>query len=663
MSTTESRPYVFPRVRRVRMHSFSLYSLRPDVSVAFDGGVLCLAGANGIGKSTFLATVNYGLTGAVPHPRRRLLSTQAYFKEATDYAGVYFNGRVAESDRDEAAVTIEFEIEGKSFKVTRGLFDPNDVRVFEVDGDSVLGGAAVTTLQRADLYRQHVTQAMGLTSFEQFVFLQHFVLTFDEARHLLFWDEAATSQSLFLCFGGDPQDAARADMLNREAERAGSRGRNAQFQVNNTRKRIDVIQQSLATVARVPDDIGDLDSEYQTLLDETTRTMEGAERLEAQMSEAEVRAAQYSAAVASLRAAYSEVFNRFLHGSSKPRTHPLVARVLQGVCGICDSSGPTVSEAVRVRLEANSCPFCGSPIKGTAGGDGSLKDELGAIDARLAMARAAFDDATAAQERLRGEVREAKARALHVREAVNRFESEHQDAADFLKGQQAARSGPVAQSLDGLRTAMAEFISARDLAYAERDRLRAELKTLQRELERRYAHAEQLFVPRFRQLAGLFLGIDLDVSLQLTMPAGMKLMLELRGNARREQDQLSESQRFFVDIALRMALAQQMSAAGGPATLFVDTPEGSLDIAYEDRAGEMFAQFAQSGHDMVMTANINSSKLLTTLASRCGSRHMSLNPMTGWTELSDVQQKATELFETAYNDIAAALKDGPSVGA
>ncbi len=643
------------------MHSFSLYSLRPDVSVAFDGGVLCLAGANGIGKSTFLATVNYGLTGAVPHPRRRLLSTQAYFKEATDYAGDFFNGRVAESDRDDAAVTIEFEIGRKSFQVTRGLFDTNDVRALKVDGHNVPDGTAVTPLQRADLYRDHVTRATGLASFEQFVFLQHFVFTFDEARHLLFWDEAATSQSLFLCFGGDPQDAARADMLNREAEKAGSRGRNAQFQVNNTRKRIDFIQQSLATA--VPEHIGDLDSKYQTLLDEATRAMEGAERLEAQMSEVEVRAAQHSAAVASLRAAYSDVFNRFLHGSSKPRTHPLAARALEGVCGICDTSGPAVTEAIRGRLEANCCPLCGSPVKGTAGGDGSLKNELAAIDAHLAVARAAFDDATAAQDRLRGEVREAKASAIHAREALNRFESEHQKAADFLKAQQAARSGPVAQSLDGLRRAMAEFTSARDLEYGERDRLRAELKVLQRELELRYAHAEQTFVPRFRQLAGLFLGIDLDVSLLLTMPAGVKLILELRGNSRHNQDQLSESQRFFVDIALRMALAQQMSTAGGPATLFVDTPEGSLDIAYEDRAGEMFARFAQSGHDMVMTANINSSKLLTTLASRCGSRHMALNPMTGWTELSDVQQRATQLFETAYNDITAALEEGPSAGA
>ena len=129
----------------------------------------------------------------------------------------------------------------------------------------------------------------------------------------------------------------------------------------------------------------------------------------------------------------------------------------------------------------------------------------------------------------------------------------------------------------------------------------------------------------------------------------------MRGNSRRQQHQLSESQRFFVDIALRMALAQHISAPSGEATLFVDTPEGSLDIAYEDRAGKMFADFVRSGHDLIMTANINSSKLLRTLASTCHAERMEIVQMTGWTELSDVQENASGLFREAYADIQSAL--------
>jgi hypothetical protein len=129
----------------------------------------------------------------------------------------------------------------------------------------------------------------------------------------------------------------------------------------------------------------------------------------------------------------------------------------------------------------------------------------------------------------------------------------------------------------------------------------------------------------------------------------------MRNSTRRKDYQLSESQKFFLDIALRMALAQYMSRQGSPAPLFVDTPEGSLDIAYESRAGEMFAQFVKDGNSIMMTANINSSELLLKLAAECGRHRMTINRMTSWTELSDVQLKEEPLFHRAYEAIEKAL--------
>ncbi len=91
MATSTKRPrYAFPIITRVHLNAFSLYSLEPNVSLSFGKGVTCLAGANGVGKSTFLATVNFGLTGAVPNPRRRLLSTGQYLRDAQEYTGDFF---------------------------------------------------------------------------------------------------------------------------------------------------------------------------------------------------------------------------------------------------------------------------------------------------------------------------------------------------------------------------------------------------------------------------------------------------------------------------------------------------------------------------------------------------------------------------------------------
>lgn len=104
-----------------------------------------------------------------------------------------------------------------------------------------------------------------------------------------------------------------------------------------------------------------------------------------------------------------------------------------------------------------------------------------------------------------------------------------------------------------------------------------------------------------------------------------------------------------------MALIQQMTEPGESVTSYIDTPEGSLDIAYEARAGAMFGKFVLSGKNMIMTANINANQLLLRLAEVCGSEHMELVRMTDWSALSEVQASEEALFDEAYSRVEAIL--------
>ena len=89
--------------------------------------------------------------------------------------------------------------------------------------------------------------------------------------------------------------------------------------------------------------------------------------------------------------------------------------------------------------------------------------------------------------------------------------------------------------------------------------------------------------------------------------------------------------------------------------MFIDTPEGSLDIAYESRAGKMFGDFVNKSFDLIMTANINSSQLLKQLALKCRNEKMKIERMTNWTILSKVQQEEQQVIENAFNEIEGAL--------
>ena len=70
----------------------------------------------------------------------------------------------------------------------------------------------------------------------------------------------------------------------------------------------------------------------------------------------------------------------------------------------------------------------------------------------------------------------------------------------------------------------------------------------------------------------------------------------------------------------------------------------------------MFARFVENGYQLMMTANINTSRLLRELAKRCGTDGMYLERMTEWTTLSEVQESAQHLFEEAFKQIESDLR-------
>jgi DNA repair exonuclease SbcCD ATPase subunit len=652
----------FPQIRRVLLDKFSLYTQKRKIELAVTNGVLCLAGANGIGKSTFLSAVNFGLTGIVPLASREFMSALEYYKDGVRFSQAFFDGRIDEDDRDDAQITVEFDIGKSRFHVTRGLFEADGLRSLAVtiDGKSVVDEPNASAEDKQRRYAGQVAKAVGVKSFEQFVFLQHFVLTFDESRHLLFWDPRALEQALYLAFGADPEVAASAERLRREMEKAESRGRNIQFHATGVFNRIQTLEEALATSSGgKTKGEEELREKYVELLKERDHLEKVAEKIEAKTADAEVVLADASAALVSLRKDYDMAFARLTGKRSIVDSHPLIRSTLEDEqCALCGATGDSVITSLKSSLERHKCPLCESKLQPAGSGQEELLSNLKKIDAALVKAKARLETCAATRSRLVKEKSQVQERLALAQEAVRAFEAKHERAIAHVREKEVSASGGVAQSLENLRSEHRALQAERQKAYALRDEKKKELKGLQRTLESSYASAEEEFVPLFRTLAELFLGIELDVRLEGKVATGLVLVLELRSTVRREQHQLSESQRFFVDIALRMAMAQFMSSADSPAALLIDTPEGSLDIAYESRAGEMFAKFVKDGHSIIMTANINSSQLLQKLAKECGSSSMTLTRMTTWTDLSEVQVQETKLFQKAYATIEKELHRG-----
>jgi DNA repair exonuclease SbcCD ATPase subunit len=631
-------PLSLPVPERLVLSNFSLYQNRRTIEVTFQDGVFCLVGANGLGKSTFLTTLHYAITGLAPDPDRKFMSLNEYYRHTSPYARTYYAGRVRGPDRDVASVRVAMRVGTRSYELERGFFEPESLRYLRISDDAGTvreHDEAESDASRNQAYKSHVVADSGLAHFEQLVFVQHFLVTFDERRRLLLWDEETIEQALLLAFGVSPETAQQADDWRRQVERLDSQARNQQYQATTALGRITDLRARTATEdVAVDETFEQLEREHEALTAQLAR-------LTSDLGASAVAAAEAQALLVTAEQAYEEAFTRLL--TPEARHHPVVVDSLQtDACGVCAQHGARVR--LQARLDAGTCPLCGAET-GAVGKD-APDDSLEVLDTRLAEARVA---AAAALDR-KAELSAARA---DVERQLAALDQERDTAAPVLPPGEVTGAA-IEELIRQYEREAADAKQRRAEFRARRDDFRHRLAPVARELAQRYSDAEELFVPQFRALAHSFLGLDIDVYLQ--QRAGRpRLVVSVEGSERRSQDQLSESQRYFLDIALRMALVRHIAAGGHTGCLYIDTPEGSLDISYEARAGNMFADFVRGHNRLIMTANINTSRLLRALATACGPKRMKVVRMMEWARLSEVQAEGEELFEEALAELQQAL--------
>src|SRR5437763_11572801 len=112
-----------PRLVSASFRHFSLYNIKPKIDIDFPDGVFCLAGANGLGKSTFLLAINYAITGRVPEPDRGFISLEDYYLKTEEFSRSFFDGRIGEGDRERAEVEVDLQIGQRNIRVRRGMFE------------------------------------------------------------------------------------------------------------------------------------------------------------------------------------------------------------------------------------------------------------------------------------------------------------------------------------------------------------------------------------------------------------------------------------------------------------------------------------------------------------------------------------------------------------
>ena len=653
----EQGKYNFIQLERVIIRNFSLYKKEGqiyEIDESINDGVFCLAGANGLGKTTFLNAINYGLTGIVLAPGKEVLEPSEIKTTNKKYTDRYFEGRIKESEKECAEIEIVFHIDNNYFKLRRNFFESDSLRFLEIftkENDTIKPLVDTTNKspkQLNEIYQNELAAKIEIKNFDYFVFLQLYVFTFDENRRMIFWDDRASSHALSIAFNTDIKDSEELIATQREIEKLDSYGRNYRWQATQIEKKI----KDLSVKQKEYPDMEKQQKEFDLVNQELKDAAKIYENTKIEYNTLLKNQSVLNSEIMYKKQERAKLFSIYSEPRTKLLQNPYISHSIEKKeCCICGSKGDFIAESIENGLYKNCCPLCNTKIDDNQSEEQErLIKSIEENDKIITAKTRAIEVITKEIEWKRVQLEKTEFEYEKIQERLNNLLELNPLLSDNKTGNQG-----VDYLIEVYRKERDENIKLSKKSYNDRDKLYAKLQTLQDKIENAYSEAKLVFVPIFKELAKSFIGLDLDIDLKREKHI-QKLVLELQSTARTDSFQLSESQRFFLDIALRMSLAIYLSTPNNPVNMLIDTPEGSLDIAYESRVGKMFANFISNyGQNIVMTANINASQLLISLAELCGNEKMKFRRMLDWTDLTSIQKEVESLFEKVYTNIENAL--------
>ena len=618
----------FPVFRRLTIREYGLFpgtQEKPGIEINFDHNPTLVIGINGLGKTTLVTILLRLLTG--PYDLSRRGGVEQLGQVLTEPVRLentrLFQHRVADGASD-ATAELVVSFGDNEVVIGRRLADLS-LTIFSVNGDTL-----AETDERED-YQVKIADLVGVSSFfDVILILRHLVFYLEDRRELV-WDRTAQRQLLRLLFL-PPDTASEWSTLVSDIVSADSSARNLLTIVNRrAKKRAQAIEQ-LAKVTEVTAELGALREAQDSAREERRRLRDEIDAIETHRESARLRLLRQRATRdESLREVerikMHAIAGRFPKASDTAR-YILTHLVAESECLAC---GTKVTDAVadlERRLEDGVCVVCGTPLglqEDVVPQEDVDQRRLDRVYKNLRQADQAIDaadrdliDANADHQCRIAQLEEID-RELHKRDAKVRVLA-HKLPPDERELDEDGRR------IAAMREQHAELVDERQIAEVKLEALLEEANDL---IRSRHDEVGQIFSDyatgflvekcrltyepqrdRIGQVGEIFEFPGFSLELAGGAVAGLTL--------RRGPDEVSESQREFIDISFRMAL-MAVSADGRPTTFLIDAPETSLDVVFAERAGRLLATFAAAGaapgNRLVVTTNIANSDLIPALVS------------------------------------------------
>ena len=596
------------------------WKIRPGINV--------IVGGTGLGKTTLVNAMLFGIFGDFGR------STNWGTGKKIDKE--FFLGRMADTstEADETlkpTVSVRAKFGSASVKVARNLVNGKLIKA------TLNGGIAKRKEYEADL-----ANALGLGDFaSQLLHLVDNLLYFGEHRYLLSWD-SKTQNEIIRLFSSEPEAFQEVNKIWKDAMSADSEFRNLRYQAGEIEKEVEALEpereetrkESLGTQraelekARISayihrdkirekyqkeiDHIEGLDHEI-SLLQQNYNSL--AEPIsEEQETDLDLTLLTHELETPSAQSIYYAI-------------RQLTSPAGEWLCPCCGRKVdvkklPSHLRSTAKLMNSGACPICSSTLsklhtknrrhrKSLEGHLLQIQKELRGVTEEL---QSKILDQEKTKSRLRvmkDELERAEKNLEIARDSELKFNIEHPELID--------------EGYDSRKIALEQLRLKQKRAEERRDRLVAQFEAIRDEKMEIFNKLYNEIAAKFSSYSRLFLDEPCSVELDLTGDRARRSgpQLDPRHSAfypiidgvpRYRPGDLSDAQGLFVDLAFRMTLLDIWGSRNNkPATMIIETPEGSVDVAYMVRVAEMLREFTSKGHTLIVTTNLNNEEFLPSL--------------------------------------------------
>jgi hypothetical protein len=583
-------PILLPRILGFRLKGFEPI-FKGDVTMTLGSGPNVILGGNGLGKTTIMQAVVYGLAGAFD-------SDELEEVKALRWNHGYFRGRLNPSQIAQALIEIDFSLGDNVFSVRRS-FRGSEVVAFRF-GTNVW----IDNPQQAGESIEHALREFGgYRNVYDFTFLVHRLLYLPESRRLIAWDVDAQTRILMLL----NQDATIEEKFReRRAQltELDSNKRRIHWYVGKAEKRIERMKATSSSSDKKKEktDSDTLLIPSPDLVGLVNRLQRIArQRLGLQQSNrlAADNLSKASTEIEELRERIEQseasLVISFLQKEEREKDLAVHKLLENGICPVCGTQQPELQNIALQNSLTHHCVLCGSDEPHETNPE--LSQIRGQLAQKIGLQQMLEGSCRAISNQLEVVMREEEQLQIEVNKA--RFEQPiltltESDLADFDD-----MTNPVEQkkSLE---------IQEADLA-AQIYQMRTKLETDYREFLNSINERIQKLRELYEKYATEFLGIKCELveNPHKELMELSRFIPKFNGIERETPDSCSEAQRFFLDIAFRMALIDLAATmANQKATFICETPETALDLSYVKNVVRMFDKFISNGNSLLLSANI-----------------------------------------------------------